>query len=161
MAVAVGDTAPEVPVGELAPDFELPDQHGQPVRLSSFRGERAVLLVFFPWAFTGICGTELHALEKVQAELAERGVTVLALSTDSMYVQRVFADREGFTFQLLADFWPHGGVAAAYGALVGSVGVARRATFLVDREGVVRWRVLNDIGQERRVEDVLDAVDAL
>ena len=161
MAGAVADGHEGVAIGDPAPDFELPDQHGQPVRLSSYRGRGAVLLVFFPWAFTGICGSELHALEKVRDELDERGVTVLAVSTDSMYVQRVFADREGFTFTLLADFWPHGGVAAAYGALVPAIGVARRASFLVDREGVVRWSVLNDIGQERRVEDVLDAVDAL
>jgi peroxiredoxin len=150
-----------VEVGEQAPDFELTDQHGQRVRLSSFRGREAVLLVFYPFAFTGVCGGELHALEAVHADLAARGVALLAISVDSMYSQRVFAEREGFTFRLLADFWPHGAVASAYGVLHADAGAARRGSFLVDVEGTVRWTVLNEIPDARDIDAVTKAVAAL
>ena len=154
-------TSKSVEVGEQAPDFELMDQHGQPVRLSSFRGREAVLLVFYPFAFTGVCGGELHALEEASAELAADGVTILTVSVDSMYSQRVFAEREGFTFRMLADFWPHGGVASAYGVLHEEAGVARRGSFLVDAVGTVRWAVLNEIPDARDIDEVTKAVAAL
>ena len=150
-----------VEVGEQAPDFELIDQHGRPVRLSSFRGRGTVLLVFYPFAFTGVCGGELHALEETRAELADQGVTILAVSVDSMYAQRVYAEREGFGFPMLADFWPHGGVASAYGVLHGDAGVARRGSFLVDIEGTVRWTVLNEIADARDIDEMMKAVAGL
>jgi peroxiredoxin len=150
-----------VEVGEQAPDFELTDQHGQPVRLSSFQGREAVLLVFYPFAFTGVCGGELHGLEQARAELAAAGVTILTVSVDSMYCQRVFAEREGFGFAMLADFWPHGGVASAYGVFHPEAGVARRGSFLVDRTGIVRWTVLNEIPDARDIDEVRKAVAAL
>jgi peroxiredoxin len=152
---------PVVEVGEQAPDFELTDQHGQPVRLASFRGRAAVLLVFYPFAFTGVCSGELRALEAVRDDLAARGVALLAISVDSMYAQRVFAEREGFTFPLLADFWPHGAVASAYGVLHKDAGVARRGSFLVDIEGTVRWAVLNEIPDARDIDEAMKAVAGL
>ena len=150
-----------VEVGQQAPDFELTDQHGQPVRLSSFRGREAVLLVFYPFAFTGVCGGELHALEEARTELAADGVTILTVSVDSMYCQRVFAEREGFGFPMLADFWPHGGVASAYGVFHEGAGAARRGSFLIDAEGTVRWTVLNEIPDARDLDEVRQAVAAL
>ncbi len=150
-----------VPVGQQAPDFELNDQHGQPVRLSSFRGRGPVLLVFYPFAFTGVCGGELHALEEARAELAAQDVTILSVSVDSMYAQRVYADREGFGFPMLADFWPHGGVASAYGILHEEAGVALRGSFLIDIEGTVRWTTLNQIPDARDIDEVKAAVRGL
>ena len=150
-----------VEVGEQAPDFELMDQHGQPVRLSSFRGREAVLLVFYPFAFTGVCGGELHALEEARAELAALGVTIVTISVDSMYCQRVYAEREGFGLLMLADFWPHGEVASAYGVLHEGAGVARRGSFLIDTEGTVRWTVLNPIPDARDIDEVRQAVAEL
>lgn len=145
-------------IGEEAPDFELRDQHGQDVRLSSYRQASKVLLVFYPSAFTGTCSRELTELQQHLGELSERGVAVLAISVDSMYSQRVFADREGFSFRLLADFWPHGAVAKSYGIFDESSGVALRGTFLIDGQGVVRWSVVSDMGQARRMADYLDAL---
>src|SRR3954451_4522004 len=150
-----------VEVGQQAPDFELKDQHGQPVRLSSFRGKKAVLLVFYPFSFTGVCGGELHALQDARTDLDNDVVALLAVSVDSMYAQRVFADAEGFSFPLLADFWPHGGVAAAYGVFHEQAGAAVRGTFLIDRDGVVRWTRVNDIGTGRDVAEFVKAVAAL
>ena len=150
-----------VEVGQQAPDFELADQHGQPVRLSSFRGRGAVLLVFYPFAFTGVCGGELHALEEARAELAAGGVTILTVSVDSMYCQRVFAEREGFGFPMLADFWPHGGVASAYGVFHEGAGVSRRGSFLINLEGTVRWTVLNEIPDARDLAEAKNAIRAM
>lgn len=147
--------------GEQAPDFELKNQHGQPVRLSSFRGNKAVLLVFYPFAFSGICGGELHALRDRLDEIVTDGVELLVVSVDSMYSQRVFAEREGFTYPMLSDYWPHGGVAADYGVLHTGAGAALRATFLIDRDGVVRWSVVEGIGKARDVDDYVEALAGL
>lgn len=148
-------------VGEDAPDFALKDQHGQVVRLSDLRGQRAALVVFYPWAFTGVCGGELHAMQAGLDELVSEEVALFTVSTDSMYALRSYADQEGFTFPLLSDFWPHGAVAQAYGVLHPEIGVALRGTFLVDRDGVVRWSVVNGISDARDLSDYKGAVAAL
>lgn len=141
--------------GVAAPDFSLPDQHGTTVTLSSFRGERDVLLVFFPFAFTGVCTGELRDLRDRRDELEAAGAVVLALSCDSMFSLRVFADRDRLELPLLSDFWPHGAVAAAYGVLDERRGCPTRSTFLVDRAGTVRWTVHSDPGAARSVEEYL------
>jgi peroxiredoxin len=148
-------------VGDLAPDFELKDQHGQSVRLSSLRGRKAALVVFYPWAFTGVCAGELQTLQEQQDEILGQDVVLLTISTDPMYALRAFADQHGFTFPLLSDFWPHGAVAAAYGVLSQEVGIALRGTFLVDRDGVVRWSVVNDIPDARDIDDYKKAIAGL
>ena len=148
-------------VGDEAPDFALKDQHGQTVRLSALRGQRAALVVFYPWAFSGICGGELQALQEALGDLESDDLAVVTVSTDSMYALRTFADQEGFTFPMLSDFWPHGAVAQAYGVLHPDVGVALRGTFLVDREGIVRWTVVNGIGDARDLGAYKEAVAAL
>lgn len=145
-------------VGDAAPDFELKDQHGQTVRLSDLRGRKAALLVFYPWAFSGICGGELQALQEGLADLATDDVELVTVSTDSMYSLRAFADREGFTFPMLSDFWPHGAVTQAYGVLHPDLGIALRGTFLVDRDGVVRWAVVKGIPDTRDVDEYLKAI---
>lgn len=139
-------------VGALAPDFELQDQHGTPVRLSQFRGEK-VVLVFYPLAFTGICGGEL-------AELRDRPLDarVLAVSVDSVFALRAWSDREGYGFTLLSDFWPHGQVARAYGVFDESKGLALRGTFIIDGTGVIRWSVVNPISSARDVADYVKAL---
>jgi peroxiredoxin len=135
-------------VGDRAPDFELQDQHGTPVRLSGLRGRR-VLLVFYPLAFSNVCHGELDALRDTDLG----GVRVLTVSVDSMFAHRAWADQEGYEFALLSDFWPHGEVARAYGVLDEDKGVAVRGTFVIDTEGVVRWKIVNAIGQARDVTE--------
>jgi mycoredoxin-dependent peroxiredoxin len=122
-----------VAVGASAPDFLLKDQNNQDIRLSDFRGRRPVLLVFYPLAFTSVCEGELHELSSVSS------VQVLTVSVDSVYAHKVWAVREGFSFPLLADFWPHGAVASSYGVFNEARGYADRGTFLVDLGGVVRF----------------------
>ena len=150
-----------VTVGDPAPDFELRDQHGQSVRLSASRGSEAVLVVFYPWAFSGVCGGELRDLQEHRDDVLGDDVALLTFSTDPMYALRAFADQQGFTFPMLSDFWPHGTVASAYGVFSEEVGIALRGSFLVDRDGVVRWSVVNGIPDARDLDDYRKAVAAL
>ena len=148
-------------VGDQAPDFALKNQHGQTVRLSQFRGQSAVVVVFYPWAFSRVCGGELHELQKHLDEFQNDEVALLTLSCDAMYTLRAYADREGFTFPMLQDFWPHGEVASAYGVFEPDVGVALRGTFVIDKAGAVRWTVTNPIPDARDLDDYRSALAAL
>ncbi|MGW2624865.1 peroxiredoxin [Micromonospora taraxaci] len=138
-----------IEVGAEAPDFVLKDQNNQEVRLSDFRGRRAVLLVFYPLAFTGTCQGELAEVRDNLDEYANDDVQVLTVSVDSVYSHKIWADREGYQFPMLADFWPHGGVAQAYGVFNDVAGFANRGTFVIDRNGVVRFAEMNGPGEAR------------
>lgn len=140
-------------VGAEAPDFELKDQNNQPVRLSDFRGDKVVLLVFYPFAFTGICLGELCEVRDNLDAYVNDDVQVLTISVDSIYSHKVWADREGFDFPMLADFWPHGAVARSYGVFNEVIGGANRGTFVIDRDGVVRYAEMNMPGQARDQQD--------
>ena len=142
-----------VEVGEQAPDFELKDQHGSPVRLSSFQGTKNVVLVFYPLAFSGVCSGELGALRDDFPEIARDDVELLTVSVDSTFVLRTWADRDNFGFSLLSDFWPHGGVAKLYGVFDEDKGVATRGTFIIDKAGIIRWKVVNPIPQAREITE--------
>lgn len=144
MAIELG----QIKEGMAAPDFALRDQHNVITELAGLRG-RAVLLVFYPLAFTGVCAGELNRIQEELEAFQNDRVQVLAVSVDSPYTLRVFADREGFTFPMLSDFWPHGAVAQSYGVFDPDAGVATRATFLIDADGVVRWSVVNDLAHAR------------
>ncbi|MFJ9842988.1 peroxiredoxin [Kitasatospora sp. NPDC101155] len=150
-----------VAVGTPAPDFELNNQHGESVRLADFRGRKHVVLVFYPFAFTGVCTGELGAIQRELAGLQNDRVQVLGISCDSQFSQRVLADREGLEFPLLADFWPHGEVARAYGVLDEEKGCPLRGTFVVDEAGTVRWSVLNGLPEARDEQEYLKALAAL
>jgi mycoredoxin-dependent peroxiredoxin len=148
-------------VGDEVADFELRDQHAQTVRLSALRGRQPVLVVFFPWAFSGVCSGELTELQQRRDEVLGDRVALVTISTDPMYALRAFADQQGFTFPLLSDFWPHGAVASAYGVFSDEVGIALRGTFLVDRDGVLRWSVVHAIPDAGEVDDYKVAIAAL
>lgn len=150
-----------VEIGSEAPDFELPDQHGTPVKLSSFRGTKNVVLVFYPLAFSPVCSGELCALREDFPEVSRDDVELLTVSVDSMFSHKVWAEQENFQFHLLSDFWPHGEVARQYGVFNSDRGVAIRGTFVIDKEGIVRWSVVNPIPQARDIADYQKALAAL
>jgi peroxiredoxin len=150
-----------VEIGDEAPDFELSDQHGTPVRLSSFRGTKNVVLVFYPLAFSGVCSGELCGLRDDFPEVTRDDVELLTVSVDSTFTHRAWADAENFGFGLLSDFWPHGDVAKAYGVFNDERGVAVRGTFVIDKGGVVRWKVVNPIPQARDIADYQKALAEL
>src|SRR5690606_37284313 len=130
-------------------------------RLADFRGERAVLLVFYPFSFTGVCTSEMKALQKRIDDFQNDRVQVLGVSCDSTFVQRVFAEQERLDFPVLSDFWPHGETAKKYGVFDEELGAARRGTFVIDKDGVVRWQVLNAIPNARSNEAYVEALAAL
>ncbi len=147
-------TAGPVPaVGDVAPDFELRDQHGQRVRLSSYRGSKAVVVMFYPYAFSRVCTGELVDVRDNHPELTSGAVELLAVSCDPMFALRELADRDRLTFPLLSDFWPHGEVATAYGVFDAEHGCANRSTFVIDSAGVVRWSVHNAMPDARDLEE--------
>jgi peroxiredoxin len=150
-----------VEVGQQAPDFELKDQHGTPVRLSGFRGKKNVVLVFYPLAFSGVCSGELAAMRDEFPEASRDDVELLTVSVDSGYALRAWSDAEQFGFALLSDFWPHGGVARSYGVFDENLGIATRGTFVIDKDGVVRWKVVNPVLQARDIADYQKALASL
>lgn len=149
-----------VSVGELAPEFELKDQHGAAVKLSDFRG-RSVLVMFVPFAFTGICTGEICAMRDSSADFVNDSVQVLGITCDSMFSLKEWAAREGIEYPMLSDFWPHGETARAYGVFDEARGCALRGTFLVDGDGVVRWSVVNQLGDARSLDDYRAALASL
>jgi len=150
-----------VEIGEQAPGFELTDQHGTRVRLSDFRGSKHVMLIFYPLAFSPVCSGELYALRDEFPEVSREDVELLTVSVDSMFTHRAWADTEHFNFGLLSDFWPHGEVARAYGVFDDARGLAIRGTFVIDKAGVVRWKVVNPIPQPRDISDYQKALAEL
>jgi len=146
-------------VGQPAPDFRTRSQHGESVSLTDLRGAPAVI-VFYPWAFSGICRGELAALRADHDRLIELGVRVVGVSCDAMFTLRAYADAERLPFDLLTDHWPHGAIARSYGIFDEQAGCALRASFVLDPEGVITWRVVNGIGEAREMADLLAALTA-
>lgn len=148
-------------VGSVAPDFTLRDQNNEVVQLSQFRGQKAVLIVFYPFAFTGICTGELQQISAHHGEFVSDDVQVLTISIDTPYSHKIFSQRDDLDFPLLSDFWPHGAVAEAYGVFNDVVGVANRGTFLIDRDGIIRFSEVNEIGVGRDPQRWIAEIDGL
>ncbi|GAB3656876.1 peroxiredoxin [Nocardioides korecus] len=139
-------------IGERAPDFTLRDQHGAEVTLSEVARGKAALVVFYPFAFSGVCTGELLGFRDRLGDFETATSTLVAISCDPLYAQRALADRDALFFPLLSDFWPHGAVASAYGVFDDRTGSATRSSFVLDREGVVRWSVHNELMEARDLD---------
>ena len=147
-------------IGQAAPDFELMNQNGEKVSLASFKGLKDVVIMFYPFAFSGKCTGELCALRDDLSSFQNDGVQLLAISCDQMFAQRAYAEEEGYKFPLLTDFWPHGAVAKAYGVFNEVNGCAVRGSFLIDKQGILRWQV-NSGRDARSIDDYKAAIAAL
>jgi peroxiredoxin len=149
-----------VDVGSKAPDFTLPNQDRQPVTLSEQLKKGPVVLAFFPGAFSGVCTTEMCTFRD-SSELNNVGATVVGVSTDTFFALKAWADQQKFTFPLLSDY--NREVLPKYGVvnpdMIGLKNIARRAVFVIDRGGVVRYReVLDDARNEPDYAKVKQAV---
>ncbi|TDO44535.1 peroxiredoxin [Kribbella sp. VKM Ac-2527] len=147
------------PVGSAAPDFSARNQHGEQLRLSDYRGRRDVVLVFYPYAFSRVCTSELGQLRDRPDLLA--AAEFLAVSCDPMFTLRAYAEAERLEFGLLSDFWPHGAIASQYGVFDADRGAAVRGTFVIDRSGLIRWSVVNPIPEARDPDDYARALTEL
>jgi peroxiredoxin len=148
-------------LGQPAPDFTLRDQFGQDVTLSSFRGAKAVALVFYPYAFSGVCTSEMAGIRDRLEEFLTFDTEVLAISCDPVYALRAFADADGLNFPLLSDFWPHGEVTRAFNVFDEVRGCPRRSSYALDKDGIVRWAVHNEGSQERDLGEHLAQLGGL
>jgi peroxiredoxin len=128
--------------GSPAPDFTLPDQDGNRVSLSGFRG-RTVVLVFYPSDFSPICTDQLSVYQEVLPQLEDAGATLLGISVDNAYCHKAFQEHQGLSIPLLADFHPKGETARAYGVWSDDYGVSSRALVMVGPDGTVEWSYLS------------------
>ena len=148
-------------LGGPAPDFTLRDQFGQDVTLSSFRGRKAVAIFFYPYAFSGVCTGEMAGVRDRLAEFMTFDTEVLAISCDPLYALRAFADADGLNFPLLSDFWPHGAVSRAYDVFDDKRGCPRRSSYVIDKDGLVRWSVHNAMPEGRDLDEHLRQLAAV
>jgi peroxiredoxin len=150
-----------VEIGAPAPEFALKDTAGGTVTLSDLKG-KPVLLVFYPFTFTGVCEGELCRLRDDYSAFEQRGVQILAVSCDSRHAQRVWSEQMGYQFPVLSDFWPHGEVSRAYGVFNEALGCANRSSFLISEDGtVVDTFASEDLGTPRAAERYDEALAKL
>ncbi len=154
-------TVSPLAVGEVAPDFTLRDQNGVEVSLSGLTATKNVVIVFYPFAFSGICTGELDEIRDHLERFVSDDLQVLCVSTDGMFSLRAWADIQGYFFPLLSDHWPHGEVSRSFGVLNPATGAPVRGTFLLDRDRVVRWTLVNGPGQQRDFTELPEQVAAL
>ena len=148
-------------IGSPAPQFTLTNQHGENISLADYKGKKNVVVLFYPFAFSGICTGELCGLRDDLAAFQNENVELIAISCDPMYAQKAFAEKEGYKFPVLADFWPHGAAAKAYGVFNEERGCAIRGTFIIDKEGILRWQVVNGLGDARNIVDYKAALASI
>ncbi|GAA3694835.1 peroxiredoxin [Zhihengliuella alba] len=145
--------------GAAVPAFDLVNQHGEPVGSRSL-WDQAYCLVFYPFAFSRVCTSELRELAAEHSRFEDAGVRLLGVSVDHKYALRAYAEQEGLPFELLADFWPHGAAAQAFGCFDPRAGRAGRTTFFV-AGGRITAAFSSDVGRPRALEDYRRALREL
>jgi peroxiredoxin len=150
-----------LPIGSVAPDFELSSHTRKPVRLSSFHGRKNVVLAFHPLAFTPVCAVQMQTYEKSRDRFADLDTEVLGISIDAGPSKKAWADAlGGISFDLLSDFHPHGAVASAYGVFR-TDGISERAVYVVDKEGKIAWAKKYDIPEQPDTEELFEVLAGL
>lgn len=150
-----------VEVGSKAPEFTLKNQFGEAVSLSDFFGKKNVILMFYPFAFTGKCTQELCTIRDERNDFVNEDTQILSISCDPVASLKIFAEDQNLTTPLLSDFWPHGKVSRDYGVFLEDLGFANRGTFVIDKTGIIRWKVVTSPGEVRDTSDYRKALSAL
>jgi peroxiredoxin len=146
--------------GTPAPDFTLPSTTDQAASLRDFRN-RPVVMVFYPAAWSPVCGDQLVLYNEVLPLFEEHNAQVLAISVDGIWTHRAFAEQRNLRFPLLADFEPKGAVARLYGVYDAEHGLARRALFVLDADGIIRWSHVSPNNVNPGADGILKALEAL
>ena len=157
-----GEPAPRsaLDVGMPAPDFSLPATAGGEISLREYRGQ-PVILVFYPADWSPVCGDQLALYNEVLPLFQEHNAQVLAISVDGLWSHRAFAESRNLGFPLLSDFEPKGAVARAYGAYDSKAGINRRALFVLDGEGIIRWSYVSPSDVNPGADGILSALESL
>ncbi|WP_313814022.1 redoxin domain-containing protein [Glutamicibacter sp.] len=138
-------------------EFSLENQHGETITSAGLSVGR-VLVVFYPWAFSRVCGSELAELQQNYAYLSDAQVRVIAISVDHKFALRNYAQQLGAEFDLLADFWPHGQIARLAGAFDEQRGVATRLSLYVI-DGLVQDVFISAMTEPRDFQDYVRAIE--
>jgi peroxiredoxin len=148
-------------VGDVAPEFELKNQHGQTVQLTAVLEREPVILIFLPLAFSATCTSEVDILHHERQRFYAAGLTPVVVSVDSTATLRAWAEARGYEFSFLADFWPHGAVASSFGVLREDKGFASRTSFLIDRSRIVRCIIESPRDGIREFSEYEDAISLM
>lgn len=152
------DSKLKVSVGELAPDFTLPSIGGKKIQLKQFHGKKNVVLSFIPAAWTPVCSDQWPGYNISRKIFEDQDAVLLGLTVDNIPTLHAWVQQMGpIWFDVLSDFWPHGGVASTYGVLR-SDGTADRALVFIDKKGVVREIIVTDINVRPELEDIAVAL---
>jgi len=157
----LADSTKTLSVGAAAPDFELKTHTGETWKLSDRKGKSAVVLAFYPFAFSPTCSCQMPGVEEHLEKFAGAGAEVVGVSIDSTYANKAWADSlGGLSYPLLSDFFPHGAVAEAYGILRAE-GMSERAIFIIDKSGIVRYIDVHKINEYPDEQQILEELSKL
>jgi len=155
------DSQLKVKAGDLAPDFTLPSVSGKKITLSQFRGKKNVVLSFVPAAWTPVCSEQFPGYIMVKDTLDQKDTVLLGITVDNLPTLKAWTQHIGpLWFEVLSDFWPHGGVADKYGVLRPD-GLSERALFFIDDKGIIRAVVVMDINKKPNVKLCFRDMDKL
>jgi peroxiredoxin len=146
--------------GTPAPDFTLHSTPDQSVSLSQFSG-RPTILVFYPADFSPVCGDEMALFNEILPEFEKFDAELMGISVDGVWCHLAFSKDRKLRFPILSDFEPKGEVAKKYGVYRKEEGVAERALFVIDKDGVIRWSYVSPIGVNPGAHGVLNALESL
>ena len=147
-----------VAVGQTAPDFTLPNQDKQDVKLSDFAGKKNVVLVFYPLDWSPVCTNEHACFVNDMKQFETLDAAVLGVSVDSVWSHKAFAEKMGIKYPLLADFQPRGAMAEKYGVFLADKGITGRAVVIVNKAGKVAWVKNYDIPVVPDIKEVASAL---
>jgi peroxiredoxin len=148
-------------IGAPAPEFTLKDQNQQDVTLSSFRGKKRVVIIFYPLDWSPVCTKEHACFVNDITKFDQLDAQVLGLSVDSVWSHKAYAEKLGIQYPLLADFQPRGAVAQQYGVFLAEKGITGRAISIIDREGKLAWHKNYDIPVVPGVDEVAKALEGV
>jgi peroxiredoxin len=146
--------------GEQAPSFDLPVTPDSQAELRDFRG-RNLVMAFYPADWSPVCGDQLALYNEALPELERLGAALVGISVDGAWCHAAYAESRNLHFPLLADFEPKGEVSKRYGAYEYGLGMSKRALFVVDGEGTIRWSYLSPIEVNPGVDGILTALDSM
>jgi len=149
-----------VNAGDTAPDFTLPSTVGDKVTLSSYRGKKNVLLMFYPLDFSPVCSVENKQCAEILPSKGSADIQVLGISVDSLWAHKAFAAQNGIEYPLLADFNPKGDVAKKYGVYLEDKGISARTAFVIGKDGKVKEVVASDIPVARDIAKLIEKTRA-